>query len=192
LLGPGGLIDAFVNDKLRPFIDMSGKPWRWRSADDIDLGATAESLRPIELAASLRDAWFRDGGSLPSVEFGIRPVAGDSAGSHVVLSLGDQQRLEGSTQPRFQTLRWPAPDGIQQASIGIADTDGRTESKTLDGPWAWFRLLDQATLERGAPDRLLASFRLPGHSARIELRAASVINPFQPDTAGRFECPKGF
>ena len=191
LFAPGGLIDAFVKDKLRPFIDSSRKPWRWRTADELDLGASAESLHQLEGAAALRDAYFGDGGPLPAVEFAIKPLDADPASSHAVLTVGAQQRIDPKAPAAFQTMRWPAPDGAAQARI-VDDSGTRTETRSADGPWAWYRLLDQATLQRVSADRVVASFRLAAHTAQYELRAASVINPFQVDAAEAFQCPKGF
>jgi type VI secretion system protein ImpL len=190
LFAPGGLVDAFVRDQLKPYINMSRHPWRWRSADDIDLGARPDSLHALEVAATWRDAFFHDGAPVPSFEFGIRPVAADTGGMHAALALGDQQRIDRAAPARWQTWRWPAPDGVQQATITLGDTPA--DGRSADGAWSWLRLLDQASLDRVAPDRVVATFRLAAGSAQVELRAASVINPLQPQAAERFECPKGF
>jgi type VI secretion system protein ImpL len=190
LFAPGGLIDAFVRDQLKPFIDMSHRPWRWRTADDLDLGARPESLHALELAATWRDAFFRDGSPVPAIEFGVQPVATDATGTHAALALGEQQRFDRGAPARLQTWRWPPPDGVQQATLSLGE--GKGDVRSAEGPWAWLRLLDQATLDRIAPDRFVATFRLASGSAQVELRAASVINPLQPQAAERFECPKGF
>jgi type VI secretion system protein ImpL len=124
------------------------------------------------------------------MEFGVKPAAADATGQHAALALGDQQRLDRTAPARFVTWHWPAPDGTQQAAITIGEARG--DSRSADGPWAWLRLLDQAALDRVAADRVVATFRLASGTAQIELRAASVINPLQPQAAERFECPKGF
>jgi len=190
LFAPGGLIDAFVKDNLKPYVDMSRHPWRWRSADDIDLGARPESLHALEIAAMWRDAFFRDGSPVPAMEFGVKPIAPDAAGLHAALSLGEQQRIDRAAPARFATWRWPAPDGVQQAGVSLGDARG--DSRGADGPWAWMRLLDQATIDHVTPDRVLATFHLASGDAQVELRATSVINPLQPQAAERFDCPKGF
>ena len=33
LLGPGGLIDQFFDQYLKPFVDTTQTPWQWQSAD---------------------------------------------------------------------------------------------------------------------------------------------------------------
>ena len=189
LFGPSGLIDSFVKDNLRPFIDASVKPWRWRSADQIDLGASADALRQIETAAGVRNAFFRDGGALPAAEFSLRPLPG---GAPVSLNQGELSWVDRAAPTQFKPVHWPAADGAPAINLSVGEANGMHETRNAEGPWAWFRLLDQATLERATPDRMVATFRLPTRTAQIELRASSVVNPFQPLALDQFQCPKGF
>ena len=38
LLGPGGLMDQFFDQYLKPFVDNTQLPWKWQSADHTKLG----------------------------------------------------------------------------------------------------------------------------------------------------------
>ena len=192
LFAPGGLIDAFVKDNLRPFIDTSSKPWRWRAADQIDLGAAPDALRPLELAAKLRDSFFRDGGNLPSVDFALRLLPTESGVQRVALAQGEQTWVDRTSSAPTKTLHWPSDTVGTPLVLTVVDASGRTETRSADGPWALFRLLDQATLDRGTADRVDATFRTSAHSAQLELLASSVVNPFQPLALDQFECPKSF
>ena len=57
IFGPGGLIDAFTNDHLLPYVDTAARPWRWRA----DLGLDDGALASLERARRIRDALFPGG-----------------------------------------------------------------------------------------------------------------------------------
>ena len=62
---------------------------------------------------------------------------------------------------------------------------------TLEGPWAWFRLLDQSELIGGAsPDRFNLRIRLDRSSVAYELRASSAFNPFKSRAVAGFTLPE--
>ena len=50
VFGPGGLIDAFTNDHLLPYVDTAARPWRWRADLGLDDGALAALERPAASA----------------------------------------------------------------------------------------------------------------------------------------------
>ncbi|MBK8335687.1 MAG: type VI secretion system membrane subunit TssM [Sterolibacteriaceae bacterium] len=192
LFAPGGLIDAFVKDNLKPLIDTTARPWKWRTAGEIDIGASNEALHQIEIAATIRDAYFRDGAQVPAVEFGLKPILLDKAAKQFTLDIGGQKfAYQHNAQP-LQSARWPAPSGALEVSATFEGVEGKTESRTKEGPWALFRLLDEAKIDKVTADRLVATFRTESHSAQYEIRAASVANPFQQDAIERFRCPKKF
>jgi type VI secretion system protein ImpL len=90
-------------------------------------------------------------------------------------------------------MQWPAPDGMQRARLQFTPLAGGPSSGfTAEGPWAWFRLLDQATLETaGARDRLRVTFTRKGMEAVFELQADSLTNPFSGELLEGFSCSNG-
>ena len=44
LLAPGGMMDQFFNQYLKPFVDTTQRPWKWQSADHMPLGLSADLL----------------------------------------------------------------------------------------------------------------------------------------------------
>jgi len=62
---------------------------------------------------------------------------------------------------------------------------------TIDGPWAWFRLLDRSTVTpMAAADQFEITFDVDGRKVYYELRAASSLNPFKLRELERFQCPE--
>jgi type VI secretion system protein ImpL len=56
------------------------------------------------------------------------------------------------------------------------------------GPWAWFRALEQAQVRRDSDTRVFVTFSAGSHTMRVVLDAASVRNPFVRDELAGFRC----
>lgn len=57
------------------------------------------------------------------------------------------------------------------------------------GPWGFFRLLDQSTLERNVGgDRFEVKFDSGGYEAIFSLRTESIVNPFNLQELKDFRC----
>jgi type VI secretion system protein ImpL len=62
-------------------------------------------------------------------------------------------------------------------------------SLRTEGPWAWFRMLDKASVEPTAQgERYKVTFDLDGRKAALELTASSVVNPFRRAVLEQFRC----
>lgn len=63
----------------------------------------------------------------------------------------------------------------------------------IDGPWAWFRLLNAAEIRTtNVPDRKRVIFNVSGRIAIFQLQSSSVANPFNLAALGKFSCPSSF
>ena len=107
LFGPGGLIDAFTNDQLLPYIDTAARPWRWRA----DLGLDDGALASLERARRIRDALF-PGGAGPVMTFTLEPtdLSPNASARH------PQPRRPGAhllqqRRARPAPMTWPGKDG---------------------------------------------------------------------------------
>jgi type VI secretion system protein ImpL len=105
LLGPGGLMDQFFDQYLKPFVDTSQKPWRWQSGDHTKLGLSPGSLAEFQQAAEIRDALFPTGGAQISVKFDVAPGNLDPGLAQASIELGGGQRLVSAHGPAT-ARRW--------------------------------------------------------------------------------------
>jgi type VI secretion system protein ImpL len=189
LFGPGGLIDSFFESNLKPFVDQSRGSWRWKAVGNTTLGIPNSVLRQFQRAAQIRDTFFQGGGTSPSVSFGLKPVYLDANVRSFRLSLDGQHFLYRHGPTRVQRAQWPGVDSAGQVRIEFEDSSGTRLSQTKDGPWAWFRLLDEAQLKASSADRIVATFSNSGRRASWEIRADSVVNPFMMRQLHEFRCP---
>ena len=86
-------------------------------------------------------------------------------------------------------MRWPGPKPSQAAATFEDKSTVRTTIGLFDGPWAWFKLVDSAQLQReGASERFLLTFEKDGHKATVLIEAKSVDNPFGNREWRQFRC----
>lgn len=190
--GAGGVMDNYFRKYLQPYVDTSAPTWRWQPGAAQRLGIAPGVLQTFQRAASIRDAYFRNGGTQPGVRFELKPVAMDTAITQFNLDL-DGQRLNYDHGPARPTaLQWPSASGLGGVRLSIEPPppSGRS-GVTLEGPWALFRLLEQSDLSNaGSPDRFTLRLRVEGASIAYELRANSAFNPFRNRLIAGFSLPE--
>lgn len=181
MFAPGGFIDRFFSTNLANFVDTS----TWKAQGGIPI--SSGSLAQFRMAAEIRDALFSGGGT-PSARFEIVPVSLDSTATQVLLEL-DGQSVTYSHGPQVPVqMQWPG-NGPKQARLSFQP---QSPSSTVikDGPWAFFRLIDEGQVATtGDPARFQVTFNVGGHRATFEIRAGSVLNPFNLKALHRFRCP---
>ena len=187
LFGYGGLFDGFYNTHLKELVDTRTRPWRWKTSQSGALPAPEALLRRFEAAEAIRRVYFPSGSDKPEFRFSLAPATLDTEALRVELSV-DGQTLDYSHGPiRATPMKWP---GSANGSAGIefAERGGGHPNLTYQGPWAWFRLLDQGRpqLDQG---RYRLSFAIgSSHSASFTLEADSLFNPLQKNDLQRFVC----
>lgn len=190
--GVGGVMDNYFRKYLQSYVDTSASAWRWQPGAAQKLGINASVLQTFQRAAAIRDAFFRSGGVQPTVRFELKPVAMDASITQFLLDLDGQQISYDHGPSRPVAMQWPNPGsiGVVRLSISPPAASGRS-GITLDGPWAWFRLLEQSDLVTGgSPDRFNLRLRVDNASISYELRANSAFNPFKSRVLSGFSLPE--
>ena len=188
--GPGGALDKYFEQNLKPYVDTSQSQWRWKKSDGISLGLSAVSLRVFQQAALIRETFFLSGGKTPSVVFALKPVELDPNLTQFLLEIDGQQFSYRHGPTRASNAKWPGPDGAGAARIVFEGADGGRKAVSIDGPWAWFRLLDRYKVQSVSADRLVVDFESDARLARWEIRASSVVNPFRMRELQQFVIPE--
>lgn len=191
LFAPGGLFDGFVNTLLRPYVDMSGKVWRTQSADAAQAPVLPADLAQFQRAAAIRDVFFADGGTTPSIRFDVTPVSADAATKRVLLDLDGTTVAYSRGAPRSTQVTWPgaSPQHTVRLVFDPPPT-GRAGVLQETGSWSMFRLFRRARMQQGAsPQRYTLTFQLGDRQAVFEIRVQSSTNPFAPAVLQDFHCP---
>jgi type VI secretion system protein ImpL len=189
MFAPGGLIDDFFAKNLAQYVDMGGAQWRWRAtANDGTLGIPQSTLDEFQRAAKIRDAFFASGGRQASMRFDLKPVALDPAIAKFALDVDGQvlNAAPGALTPA--SFQLPSGKGSGQVRLDVTPASAHGTLHT-EGPWAWFRMLDKATVEPTAQgERYKVTFDADGRKAALDLTANSVVNPFRRAVLEQFRC----
>lgn len=191
LLGPGGLIDQFFDQYLKPLVDTAQTPWRWQAGGAARLGLSEPSLAQFQRARDIRDALYPTGGNQITVRFQLLPTALDPGLAQVTVEIGGTRGSYAHGPAEPIPLQWPAPNGLTQVRVTLTPANGGPATVLEEnGPWALLRLLDAAHITPGGqPDRFGIRFVSPGGDAAFELDASSVRNPFTLAALRAFRCP---
>jgi type VI secretion system protein ImpL len=86
-------------------------------------------------------------------------------------------------------MKWPSVNNSGQVRIELSPPLEGNSGLTKQGPWALFRLFEEAKITRTAnPAIFFVTFNLQGREAKFELNASSAVNPFQLAQLQAFKC----
>lgn len=189
MFAPGGLIDDFFQKNLAQYVDMGGARWSWRAtANNASLGIPQGTLDEFQRAARIRDAFFANGGRQASMRFDLKPVALDPNIAKLVLDIDGQVLTAAPNALAPGSFQLPSGKGSGGVKLEVSPASARSSLQT-EGPWAWFRMLDKASVEPTPQgERFKLSFDVDGRKAGLELTANSVVNPFRRAVLEQFRC----
>jgi type VI secretion system protein ImpL len=187
LFAGNGIFDTFFKENLAPLVDTSRSPWAWRAGGSGPPGASSAMLRQFELAQQIRERYFGPGGQSPEQQFTLTPGELDAGAARFTLEV-DGQTLDYRHGPiRSLPARWPGPaPGL--ASATFEDRSGAHPNLAFQGPWAWFRLLDAASVRAESDVRFRAAFQTGGHQGAVIIEPTSIRNPYQNSAVRQFRC----
>lgn len=186
-----GILDQFFNTNLKTFVDTSTVQWAEFSSDKA-LGISPATIRQFQMASKIRDAFFPAGGNQPQVQFELKPVSLDSRVGTFRLIIEGQELVYRHGPEQLSKFQWPGVNSSAGVRVVFEALDGGQVSRSKDGAWALFRLFDEFNIEpTNLPDRFFLNVQIDSYTARFELRAASVNNPFGIRDYQSFRCPEG-
>lgn len=191
LFGPKGAIASFRNDYLRPFIDSSTKPWRWRTGQQFGLDLDDSVLGQFELADEITTAYFGES-ETPLVAFQVEPVSLDRRARAFQLDIGGPTLIYAHGPPNAAAFSWPPENPAAEAMLSMTpELDGERNMLRFQSAWALFRLFDAGRiLEADTTDIVPYQFNIGSRSLRLIVTAPPTRNPFSRDILSNFKCPE--
>ncbi len=188
--GGKGIFNQFFQNYLAPFIDTSHGVWRATQIDNISLQFTEDVLKQIHRVSLISNMFFQNGDNKPFMQFHIQPLFLDSESSSVYVQLANQTLTYRHGPQQTISWNWPGNEGSQQVSISFSDFQGQNFSQSLDGPWAWFEMLNKTALSTGnGYGRYVWSFNQHNHKASFNLTAQNNLPLFDLKTLRQFNLP---
>jgi type VI secretion system protein ImpL len=191
IFAPGGTLDQFFNTHLKPYVDNSDHPWRWQSADGIQIHLPDDVLHEFERAAALRETLFQPDGKMPLARFDIQPVKVDERINTVTLDIDGQQLQYRHGPIRKTGMQWPGKEPTGARISFSPDRDEPATAISREGAWDFLRLLEAANLSQdGSADQYRLRFLIGDREAVFKVHAASVHNLFGSlQDFANFRCP---
>ena len=205
---PGGTMDKFYQENLKPFIDVRNK-WSNRVVDNYSLGLSAKTISQIRAAQEIKKIFFAGSPEKPSLTFQLKPYTMDKRDARFILEIGNKQ-LTYSHGPKFwKTVQWIGDDEHNRVRVIFEDLGDIQHTKTYEGPWAWFRLQDQSVISKTRKSNVyMVTYNVDDvkdnnelslntklrkksvRSIRYQMKAKSVNNPFGKNLLASFICPE--
>ncbi|KOO16292.1 type VI secretion protein IcmF [Vibrio xuii] len=174
---PKGTLDNFYSNQLKVFIDENISV---DSSDSMQSIIRPEVLAQIKQAQRIRQAFFNRKGIL-DVNFSVEPIQLSSNKRRSVLNI-DGQYLSYSHGPRAGAeLIWPntlRDSAISKVTLVPTKTNTSPRSINIQGPWAFFRLLDKGDVLAASPTSVDYKFGFAGGEMIYRINAESDANPF--------------
>ncbi|TDR75701.1 type VI secretion system protein ImpL [Photobacterium lutimaris] len=185
--GYNGVMDRFFIAYLEPFVDTSRGNWRFVK----NIGVSEESLRSFEQARRIRDAFFEPGTQSPRIEFAMKTLYLDKHISNFKLELGRQSLTYRHGPTRSSNFSWPEKSATSKVRLVFTPPlYGHSITKTYEGNWGLFRMLDEAARHRPQTRKdHLVQIEHKGNRATVELVPTSVVHPFWMKDLAGFSCP---
>jgi len=147
IFGPGGVLTAFIDNRLAPYVDTSGKTWKPKAGDPVARTLSSSAVASLQLAKNISGAMFLSpygvGGLGFRMQVEVVSIGPDVASAK--LSLGGLQSADLAAKGAVATLEWIPGPGMDTTSLVIAPRDPALAPLSFQPPngiWSIFRLLD--------------------------------------------------
>nr|WP_319528194.1 type VI secretion system membrane subunit TssM [Pseudomonas laurentiana] len=188
LFAADGVLQRFMDQHLDGQLDTHSRPWRL--SEGASLGRiSAPLLASLEHASQLRNSFFPNGQPQAQVTYELSPLLMSERIASFSLDY-DGTRLNYSHGPLGSALfEWPGKALGSEIRATVTLLDGRTLIRKSTGPWAWFRLIDQARqMPTQDPETRQLVFDFEGNEVHVQVRVSRVGAPFDSQGMRRFDC----
>jgi type VI secretion system protein ImpL len=117
----------------------------------------------------------------------LTPTALDRTATRFTLQV-DGQTLIYRHDPQTPTRVTWSPQTSALAAVAIEDGSPNRPGFEARGPWALFRLIDQAQVEAQGAGRATLTFKLGAHEARVLVEPQNARNPVTSRNLLQFQC----
>jgi len=181
----GGVLDAFYDAYLRPFVTQSGV---LRTVMGRTLPISSQAVLQLQRSNRVQDAFFVSGRDL-GITFLMEPYSLDATLKQVTLVNGGKTISYYHGPIQGAGFTWPAQDGQGgEATLTFEDLAGISTSTTTRGEWALFRLLKGSNIKRQEGNNCLIEVQRNGKWAQFLIQFRNKVNPFDP-TVCSFNLP---
>ncbi|MBS0352012.1 MAG: hypothetical protein JSR33_12700 [Proteobacteria bacterium] len=152
--GGKGVFYQFYQTYLAPFINNNHHTWKLAEIDNLNLNLSNTAINQIQLAVMINNMYFPEGDNKASIKFSIQPLFLDPESSSVNLQLANQSLAYRHGPQQSIPFILPIEGDTQQVVIAFSDFQGQNFSKSIEGSWSWFKMLNSPGFTQD---------KIPGH-----------------------------
>jgi type VI secretion system protein ImpL len=195
-----GVLWSFYNNELSAFINKDN--WKVNQWNEEGLAVSNELIKALKKADDITSTLFKNGDL--GINFRLKPQLPESKTignekpivEQVYLYIDGVENYYKMGSPFWSDFVWPGVRGTPGARMNISIRNiGTSDSKSYEGEWALFRLLNQATISRGESSSQYTFnwfFQKSGSydvTVSYQLSSGSSKNPFARDFFNSFHLP---
>ncbi len=186
-----GLLTQFFERYIQFFVDQHKFYWEWRKVDGVDLGVAQSTLEAFIRGMLIKKMFFSHQDTVPAFQFSVELTSLKGRASEGIFQLNDQSVNYFGRGSKAKTFMWPGqPPYIASIEI-LGGQEGRLVYLLKKGPWALFRLLDEARLGTSLDSkRLDVVFDLDHERLSGLLVVDTEVNPLISGILNAFRCPE--
>jgi type VI secretion system protein ImpL len=157
------------------------------------------TLRQFQQAHEIRDAFFPNGGNLPSFNMVVTPLtqSGDISSARFEINGTAVVSQQGINSPT--NVNWPG-GGVGATAVTLGGGGGGFFSGGFfsqpsvvrrEGTWSFFKMIDSASSRYKHGDAYVVGFVVGGREISYQINVGSIVNPLTSETWREFRCPTG-
>jgi intracellular multiplication protein IcmF len=179
-----GSLNAFIENFVRPFLDVSSAEWKPKAVNDTVLPIAPEMLDALVRANIITNMFFPYQGGESKIEFSLQKINLDPIVATLTLEIGHNQLTDSQSSESLTRFTWPQPN----ARLALNSIDGNHYELAEQGNWALFKLLEKVNVLVDEQDSssLQILFEVNSNSGRYLLKTNNQVNPFTPGILNGF------
>lgn len=183
-----GLLNNFIEQYLKPFLDTSQPQWTLKEANNYVLPISSDVLNELIRANIVTNMFFPHQSETSRIDFSLQKLSLDPIVGSLRLSIGDHSLVDTQTSESFTQFGWPQ----MNAKLTLNSIEGNQYDLEEMGPWAFFKMLQKVNVLVDEQDTtsLQILFEVNGNSGRYLLKTENAVNAFIPGILAGFALPE--
>jgi type VI protein secretion system component VasK len=186
-----GILIPFFNRYLTPFIEQNDKSWTWKTLDQAKLHFKQASLNTLMQGMMVHLMFFSKDSDALELDFTLLSDQWPERLQQLILNYGSETTHYTVGHHTLTHHHWPLTDPAGKLSLTAVDQNNQGIQKTIDGPWAIFRLLELAQDRKSKSEEGIqpVSVTLSDLTLTFQLMTEKEPNPFAA-LEHLFHCPE--
>lgn len=179
-----GVFNHFIDQYLKPFLDMSQPQWQLKELNNHVLPISADMINELIRANVITNMFFPKQGENSQIEFSLQKLSLDPIVSSLQLAIGNTNLKDSQDSESIIRFHWPQSN----AKLILGSIEGKQYELEEHGPWAFFKMLQKVNVLVDEQDssNLQILFEINGNSGRYLLKTQNQVNPFIPGILNGF------